>query len=435
MEMRKKHTAFLILTGLYILFSFNPGYGQENQKTCIDCHNKIISGKIVHAATEDCSTCHTANGNKHPLPGTKGFDLSDKIPDLCYMCHDTKNTEKNVHPPTEEGDCILCHSPHSSPYKKLLKENPTAKLCYQCHDSEIPKTNIIHKPVQEGKCTQCHDPHQSNNNSFLIEKKPQLCFKCHEKQSKESKMSNIHPPFDDDCSNCHNSHNSPYKNLLTENTPTLCFNCHEGQDQIANSESVHKVITDRKNCSNCHSPHASNNDKFLIKQNTNLCYSCHNKTIKEKNTTLENIYLKVKNGKSIHAPIELDGCESCHNPHYSKYSFLLNYNFPDNNYVEASVENFALCFECHDSDLLTEENTNSATNFRNGNKNMHFLHINGKKGRNCNLCHDMHASENEHLIKSKVKFGSWEMNLNYKPINKGGSCFPGCHGEKKYIRN
>ena len=56
------------------------------------------------------------------------------------------------------------------------------------------------------------------------------------------------------------------------------------------------------------------------------------------------------------------------------------------------------------------------------------------KGRNCNLCHNVHGATNQHLIENKAWFGNWEMPINYKAFENGGSCAPGCHEEKKYIR-
>ncbi len=422
----------LILTGIYILFVPVDMFAQE--KSCTDCHSKLINKKIFHAAADDCSNCHSITVNQEHFTKKNDFALNEKMPDLCYMCHEAKNTKKNVHMPAAEGECTICHAPHSSPYVNLLTKSPTSKMCYECHDLDISGKDFLHLPVKEGKCENCHDPHQSDNNKFLQSEKPQLCFNCHEKQKNETNLDYVHPPFDDDCSNCHNSHKSQYKNLLTEKTPTLCFNCHEGQDLIQNSKSVHGVIKDKKSCSNCHSPHASKYNKFLYEENNRLCFSCHNRTIKTEKVKIENISLKIKDAKSVHPPIEIDGCTACHNPHYSENNYLLNLKYPDKRYTEAIPENFALCFECHDSGLLTEQNTTSATNFRNGNKNMHFLHIKGKKGRSCSLCHDIHASGNLHLIKEKSEFGNWEMDMNYKTFNNGGSCFPGCHGEKSYIR-
>nr|MDA3952452.1 OmpA family protein [Bacteroidales bacterium] len=76
-----------------------------------------------------------------------------------------------------------------------------------------------------------------------------------------------------------------------------------------------------------------------------------------------------------------------------------------------------------------------ATNFRNGNVNMHYLHINGEKGRSCNTCHDVHGTKGKFLISDKVLFGNWEMDMNYVVKEFGGSCATGCHAEEEYNRN
>ena len=77
---------------------------------------------------------------------------------------------------------------------------------------------------------------------------------------------------------------------------------------------------------------------------------------------------------------------------------------------------------CHDATIIANETDSVNTNFRNGSQNMHWLHINGKKGRSCTLCHDVHGTPNQHLIAKKVWFGSWEMPLEFEKTEAGGSC-------------
>ena len=84
--------------------------------------------------------------------------------------------------------------------------------------------------------------------------------------------------------------------------------------------------------------------------------------------------------------------------------------------------------------LLDAEETEWGTNFRNGDRNLHQLHINGNKGRNCRMCHNLHGSSQKFLIEEKVGFGNWEMKMNFVPEEQGGSCLPGCHGRLTYKR-
>ena len=433
--MFKKSIKYIILIVICFSYSYSL-YGQDDQKSCTDCHESLIKHEVIHAVAEDaCDNCHQSSGAKHPTAKGNEFTLNELVPDLCYMCHDGINTKKNIHAPITDGYCMMCHSAHASPNNALLIENPAQKLCYMCHDLEIPKTDNMHTPVKKGNCQECHDPHQSDNSTFLKNTKPQLCFKCHENVKNEAGLDNIHYPFDDDCATCHKPHSSSEDYLMTEKTPTLCFNCHDDFTAVvATMKSSHSILFDKKNCANCHSPHASAYNSMLKKDSKDVCLTCHSRTIKSDSIRVENIGRNIKRGKSVHAALEMDGCATCHKPHFSEYESLLKGNYPSGKYTSAKVENFGICFDCHDSGLLESAITTDATNFRTGDINMHFLHIKGKKGRTCSLCHDMHASGNEHLILEKSKFGSWEMTMNYKVTSSGGSCFPGCHGEKSYIR-
>ncbi len=422
-----------LLFSLIFLFS-STVFGQTEEKSCTDCHASYIEYKTLHApAEDDCENCHSSNGKKHPQENVKGFDLSDKMPDLCFMCHD-EYSKKNIHPPAEEGECLMCHSPHGSNNEALLISAPQSALCFECHDTDITEKRVKHQPAADGNCASCHDPHQSDYSYMLKKEKPALCLDCHTSVQMETKLKNIHPPFDDDCANCHAPHSTDENNLLIEKLPVLCDNCHEIQSTLTDAKVVHKVVNDEKGCANCHSAHASNQRMFLKDEEKKLCLSCHSKTIKTETKSIANIGAFLKKGNYVHAVIEDDGCVICHAPHASNEHLLLNGTFPEGNYTNGKSENFELCFNCHDTELIETERSSTATNFRDGNVNLHYLHINGEKARNCNLCHNVHGATSEHLISSSIRFGEWDMPLLYKAEENGGSCNTGCHAEKKYVR-
>jgi len=407
---------------------------ETNEKSCTDCHSDLVGQTVMHYPAEDaCDNCHMPNGNEHPMEDVKGFDMSDEMPALCYMCHEQYD-KANIHAPSEMGECLMCHSSHGSPNKALLLQSPQSALCIECHDMAMTEKQVKHGPVASGSCTSCHDAHQSDNSALLKSEKPQLCMQCHTKASLEAGMENIHYPFEDDCANCHSSHSADQKYLLNEKMPELCYMCHDMQSTIEEAAVVHKVIREGKACSNCHSPHASDQAMFLTKGGKNLCLDCHNKSIKTEERTLANIDQFLKKGNHIHGVIEMDVCIVCHSPHTSDKPLLLNGSFPTSTYAVAAAENFDLCFTCHDAALMESVATTSATNFRNLEQNLHYFHINGEKGRNCNLCHNVHGSVNEHLIADKVMFGQWEMPNKFQSDENGGSCQNGCHAEKKYLR-
>ncbi len=405
-----------------------------SEQNCLDCHKKLVEQPVIHSPTDDCTNCHEANGQEHPNAGSKEFTLMAEGADLCYVCHDSKNEKKNIHLPVQEGECLTCHSPHSSAEKYLLTESPVSTLCSNCHDLELSSLKFRHKPVNEGKCTDCHDSHQSDQSHLLKSEQPALCFSCHEKTKAQTSLKNQHPPFESECSSCHKHHASEEPNLLTAKTKDLCLICHsEMEESLSNATLVHEAINSDETCVYCHSPHASNEGKLMQKEQKLVCLSCHNKTYTSGNKKIDNIKLILQNSKHIHAPVE-DACTNCHNPHYSGNSALLIEKYTQQPYTLANPDSFALCFACHDSVLMSKKTTTSATNFRNGDKNLHYLHLNFSKSRNCNLCHNVHGSKNSFLIQDKVEFGKWQMPVYFEVFENGATCSTGCHEPKKYER-
>jgi predicted CXXCH cytochrome family protein len=172
----------------------------------------------------------------------------------------------------------------------------------------------------------------------------------------------------------------------------------------------------------------------LIKKQTELCIDCHNKWIKGTDGKEFNIYKMVKDNPFKHQPIEGGECQGCHDPHGSNSYKILNAPYPSRFYSEFNVDKYKLCFQCHDSSLAEIKVTGKATNFRDGTRNLHYLHVNLKKGRTCRACHDAHAGKNKKLIRDHVPFGKWSLPINFNKTETGGSCAPGCHKSFTYSR-
>src|SRR3712207_4444732 len=81
------------------------------------------------------------------------------------------------------------------------------------------------------------------------------------------------------------------------------------------------------------------------------------------------------------------------------------------------------------------ERTATATGFRDGDRNLHFLHVNrAEKGRTCRACHDAHSSSVANHMRESVPFGDWALPVGFQPTADGGSCTPGCHLPVSYSR-
>ena len=135
-----------------------------------------------------------------------------------------------------------------------------------------------------------------------------------------------------------------------------------------------------------------------------------------------------------HEPVGEGDCSTCHDPHGSDFTSILLAMYPPRFYSEFKEENYELCFQCHDASLVETKETSEATNFRDGTRNLHYVHVDLKKGRTCRACHEVHAGKNKKLVREHVPFGKWSLPLNFKKTTTGGSCTPGCHKPYTYNR-
>ena len=393
------------------------------QESCVSgqCHPKMLKAKVIHPAAKSCEDCHQSIATPHPQKEKKTFKLLEKGAELCKMCHAAFGTKKSVHDPVKSGECTACHNPHESNEAKLLVQ-PKDKLCSECHSD---KTNLknMHGPAAVGDCISCHVPHESDNKALVVKKGNDLCFGCHDTIQDEMKKKTVHAAMEEGCTSCHNPHGSAFKKLLSAEGAKLCYQCHPRiGETIGASKSVHAPVKTEKACASCHAPHASNGEKLLQGMQKELCIGCHKNVLKKSQTVL-------------HGPINEGKCTPCHDPHGAPNAKLMVKPFPADLYVPYTDKEYPLCFSCHNRDLLRHPDTSFATGFRDGDKNLHFIHVNKKdKGRNCKACHSMHASELPKLIPEKVLCGKWDLPMKFIKTETGGSCAPGCHRKFNYDR-
>jgi len=296
-----------------------------------------------------------------------------------------------------------------------------AKLCLECHDNPATGHKVQHPPVEEGECTSCHSPHAGKARGMLVESGAALCEQCHD--SKTAGKKNLHPPVaEGDCVSCHGVHGGAAKALLPATGTALCAECHDDiVEAAAKAKYPHAAVED--GCTSCHDVHGTGFPKMLSAKGGEVCYECH-----------DDMAEKVKNAKFGHAPVEDGECVACHNPHGSKYRSLLVAAYPEEIYVVYEEQQYALCYQCHDP-LLARYDQTDVTNFRNGHQSLHWLHVNRSKGRTCRVCHDIHGSEQKHLLNPfSPNFGRWNIPLQFIEHNGGGACMVGCHKPKMYDR-
>jgi hypothetical protein len=117
---------------------------------------------------------------------------------------------------------------------------------------------------------------------------------------------------------------------------------------------------------------------------------------------------------------------------------LLKERFPETFYASFDLGDYALCFSCHNPDLVLAAKTRGLTGFRDGQENLHYVHVHrSEKGRTCKTCHEIHGSDLPNHIASAVPFegSAWSMPIKFQKLPDGGSCSPGCHEPKTYRRS
>ncbi len=406
--------------------------------SCIDsgCHSSVLKHKVVHTPVtqDECLACHEATNDDLHL-----FKLIKPADKLCLDCHDPTHGNRIVHQPVAEGQCLSCHDPHGSDFTMTLKKDPSQDLCLDCHKEDYSKFDFVHGPVAVGACIICHEPHSSSFQGLLTNRSSRLCLECHEESAPTGLgLRRQHQPFEEGCVSCHNPHASNAKFQLNAAVPDLCLGCHEGLEKtLETATSIHSPTQSVGGCTECHNPHFSQLPRLQKQTQPSLCLKCHDKPVKATDgRMLQDMSQLLKDNPNHHGPIREGSCTLCHQPHASDQTRLLVKAYPPEFYAPYKAERYALCFTCHQADMVKDESGTGLTNFRDGDKNLHWLHVNKEKGRTCRACHEVHASKQEFHIREAVPFGpkDWMLRINFQPAPDGGSCAPACHKPKTYRR-
>lgn len=399
-----------------------------------ECHTDITQHRHLHwpELRTHCTDCHLPGATNHEFRVTES-------PELCERCHEQRMREmlaaKTVHSAAQD-DCLGCHEVHGSEASALLIADPEDGLCLECHD-DVMEGKYQHEPANEGYCVECHDPHASPNRKLLKNPDiPELCWECHDDHGEAMSSATYQHEATEDCTNCHNPHSGEHPRMLLAKGRKLCGECHDDVVELVDEAEVdHGAATTKKECLNCHSPHAADTAPLLVDTPQNLCLGCHGRPVRSGRSILLNMKAWLADNDMQHKPLSEKGCTACHRPHGGEHFRLLKAAFPTSFYSRFSAGRYGLCFSCHDSGALASPRTRSLTGFRDGDRNLHYLHVNrGEKGRSCRACHDPHAAMNGHLVRDYVRFGQWLLPVEFEGTPTGGSCQPGCHPPASYDR-
>jgi predicted CXXCH cytochrome family protein len=294
-------------------------------------------------------------------------------------------------------------------------------------------------PYLQGDCGICHTSSDPRNPGPTKKAGTALCLRCHDEFQEIMERRYKHPPAVVACTNCHNPHDSTEKKLLHEEQSAQCFDCHANVKALVENAAVkHGALTTGRKCANCHNPHGANIEKLLTALPFDQCIGCHSvDDMKDWNgVTLTNYKRALDENRVWHKPVAAKDCSACHKTHGGKNFRLLVSEYPAQFYAPYDLKNYALCYGCHNDKVVSAEQTRTLTNFRDGTRNLHYVHVHKlDRGRTCRACHDVHAAKQDHRMRDGVPYGreGWILKIAFNKTPTGGACAKSCHEARTYV--
>ncbi|MFQ5415536.1 MAG: cytochrome c3 family protein [Myxococcota bacterium] len=223
--------------------------------------------------------------------------------------------------------------------------------------------------------------------------------------------------------------------------------CHAN---VVRPEATHQPVG-RWQCVSCHVPEAgiaphpehrgSVSGALSDPEDGAFCLTCHA-------DSFEPLRLRERPGREeepegarfahhAHGPVAEGRCSPCHQAHGPPPAHLLRGELPEGLYQRYRRSAYSACYgACHDAGLAERARTETATDFRNGEENLHYRHVVAPtRGRSCRLCHDPHRAANAALIRRAMPFGAEQLTLRFEATRSGGSCTTSCHMPVAYDRD
>ena len=403
-----------------------------------ECHASVKQYDVLHGPVNvnACNACHTlTSAEKHT------FVLARGKTETCTFCHKQKTAGAPfIHKPVRGGECLPCHNPHGAANKRFLRGSSMKELCRKCHKKVYEDKRHVHGPVAAGACGSCHQAHVAMLPYRLVAQGRDLCLGCHAEMKKQMLQAKYtHKAVQAECVQCHDAHASDYPMQTKQPPVTLCMEkCHkEVRDAVTGAPHKHSVVLKDLACLHCHTAHGGDLAKLMRTLPVKACMKCHDKKIDVPNGEPIAAVPEVLDPKLIkHGPIRTGNCGGCHAVHGAQVDHLLTKPYPDTFYEPFEVDKYALCFDCHNKALALLPASRAVTGFRNGEQNLHYVHINkARQGRSCRACHSTHASGNPMHVQEAVPYGNWKLPINFTSTQTGGKCASGCHRELAYDRN
>ena len=461
---------------LYASSTLNAQPGQPTGATrlCLSCHDGTIAIGMILSRPAPVPMAGGATTIPASSSSNLGTDLADDHPVSFPYTSSLAALNGELRDPgalplavqLENGylmQCTACHDPHKNPYGDFLViDNSNSGLCRACHQQRgwNSSSHATAGAVALKGCNNCHNPHDSAVDERLLNfvAEEDNCFSCHDGSvSSENIKAEFEKFYTHPVASTTGVH-EPRENPLSANRHVECVDCHDPHRANDWSASAPNVSGSMAGVKGVNRSGVVVNE---VRYEYEVCFRCHadnsfsrtvviSRQIEEVNERLRfdpinpSYHPVMAIGRNPHVPSlrpEYDAgsriyCKDCHNSdngsrsggsgpngvHGSNYPNILLARYENEIYpLSYSESNYALCFRCHDPNILLDRFRSSFPS--------HRSHVVGHR-MPCFLCHDPHGvplisgattQANAHLINFNTDYFSG----SYDSIDK--SCTVSCH--------
>lgn len=375
----------------------------------------------LYVGNVHCSTCHDAHDDTHGM----FLAVDNTSSGLCIKCHEldgwttcSMNVKTstwdgtgaiNPWPRNERSDikfkyytvnengCQNCHDPHGAEgAKRLLNYIEEEKNCEPCHNGTVALKDVMadfqktsKHDIASYQIGLTADPHEPNESAFRLQGHVE-CLDCHNPHA-----ANDRPPLN----NGDTGEISGKLELVS------------GVDQYETE--VFPVVFEYEICFKCHS--ASNEvlptvTRAVNENDTRIEFDPDNPSYHPVVGMGDNLFVpSIPSEFEINMQVtDIIYCTDCHDsddtsnlaggtgakgPHGSDYAPLLRQQYITADRTTESLENYRLCYQCHDRTRL-QQDAEQRFSLRSGG---HAGHLGTDIKAPCSACHDPHGVQEDFL--------------------------------------
>ena len=479
---RKTSNAIYNLYGSSTLVA-QPGQPTGSSRLCLSCHDGTIANGMLEGFTEAIPM--SGGVTTMPLGLTNlETDLSDDHP-ISFAYTSTLAAQRGelsdplslpAEIKLEEGEmlqCTSCHNPHKNPHGMfLVMDNTGSALCLSCHSKTgwPTSSHATNLAVVAQACQGCHQNHGAPGAKHLLQnaaEEDNCMTDCHngigpgqDVLATSSKFYNhpldfaagLHDLTEDplamprhvECADCHNPHQVNATDAPLAAAPAVNGRLQGVRGVDSSGLTVAPATNEYEVCFKCHADNAfvatSQIVRVIQENNERLRFDNSNPSFHP--VTAQGVNPDVPSldpGYTTYSETSWIYCTDCHGsdssvktggvgadgPHGSIYPHILIDRYEQDTYpLTYSLDNYALCWRCHDPNALFNPMVSTFGN-------SHKSHVQ-TKGVPCSACHDPHgvsaaggatSTGNAHLINFDVRFVD-PLTASYDSLAK--SCTVSC---------